>query len=437
MGLCVCLFLYSKSGMAGAFHSLRVPLCGTEGLCVIIPGLTPLGIVLFLCIATSVTAVVHRRRRCIVLWCSQPVRLHASPAALLLGLVLAVGALLHWRRAEDRAVRDALSPFDPALSELARVATPPMKLPKRLRVALCIFGVVPRGIRTTWPMIQAHVIRPLRAVEAELHVTVFSIDTGNETVDGNATVDPAALKLFPAGTYMQVVRQSVVDAEIAVHCRQVARQNGCHFGAHPRGTRMFVNAMRQLYIERRVGQWVDRRADEYDVVVALTADYYTALDISLQDVRYAAQSESAVFTSAMSDLEPTAVANGFANGFYIGTPLPVAKVMRRLDDAKLWQPRPPHAYESHLKRAFELHRIERRPTPMIFFKVRADGSVVWQPYLGLRQHVDLLRRTLASEALVQQVLAAWRTATAGRPKGEDLYSPRKDLGADLHSDFPS
>ena len=175
----------------------------------------------------------------------------------------------------------------------------------------------------------------------------------------------------------------------------------------------------------------------YDVVVALTADYYTALDISLQDVRYAAQSECAVFTSAMSDLEPAAVANGFANGFYIGAPLLVAKVMRRLDDAKLWQPRPPHAYESHLKRAFELHRIERRPTPMIFFKVRADGSVVWQPYLGLRQHVDLLRRTLASEALVQQVLAAWRTATAGRPKGEDLYSPRKDLGADLHSDFPS
>ena len=408
--------------MAGAFHSL--PLCGTEGLCVIIPRLTPLDIVLFLCIATSVTAVVHRRRRCIVLWCSQPVRLHASPAALLLGLALVVGALLRWRRAEDRAVRDALSPFDPALSDLARVATPPKKLPKRLRVALCIFGVVPRGIRTTWPMIQAHVIRPLRAVEAELHVTVFSIDTGNETVDGNATVDPAALKLFPAGMYMRVVRQSVVDAEIAVHCRQVARQNGCHFGAHPRGTRMFVNAMRQLYIERSVGQWVHRRADEYDVVVALTADYYTALDISLQDVRYAAQSECAVFTSAMSDLCRSA-AVGFADGFYIGAPLPVAKVMRRLDDAKLWQPRPPHAYESHLKRAFELHHIERRPTSMIFFKVRADGTVAWQPYLGLRQHVNLLRRTLANEALVQRVLAAWRAATAGRPKGEDLYSPRR------------
>ena len=92
---------------------------------------------------------------------------------------------------------------------------------------------------------------------------------------------------------------------------------------------------------------------------------------------------------------------------------------------------------AYLKRAFELHRIERRPTPMIFFKVRADGSEVWQPCLGLRQHVELLQRTLASEALVQQVLAAWRTATAGRPKGEDLYSPRKDLGADLHSDFPT
>ena len=99
--------------------------------------------------------------------------------------------------------------------------------------------------------------------------------------------------------------------------------------------------------------------------------------------------------------------------FYIGAPWLDAKWR---DDAKLWQPRPPHAYESHLKRAFELHRIERRPTPMIFFKVRADGSVVWQPYLGLRQHVELLRRTLASEALVQQVLAAcWRTGVQRRP----------------------
>lgn len=405
------------------FHSLRHPLCGTEGLCAIIRDVTPLDIVLFLCIATSVTAVVHRRRRCIVQWCSQPVRLHGSPATLLLGLILAVGALLHWRRAEDRAIRDALSPFDPALSDLARVATPPKKLPKRLRVALCIFGVVPRGIRTTWPMIQAHVIRPLRADNAKLNVTVFSIDTGNETVDRNATADPAALKVFPAGTYMQVVRQSVVDAEIAVHCQQVARQNGCHFGAHPRHTRMFVNAMRQLYIERSVGQWVEQHANKYDVVVALTADYFTALDISLQDVRYAAQSECAVFTSAMSDLLPSGAALGFTNGFYIGAPFPIAKVMRRLDDAVLWRPRSPHAYESHLKRAFELHRIERRPTSMIFFKVRADGSVVWQPYLSLRGHVDLLRRTLANEALVQQVLAAWRTATAGRPKGEDLYSP--------------
>ena len=39
--------------------------------------------------------------------------------------------------------------------------------------------------------------------------------------------------------------------------------------------------------------------------------------------------------------------------------------------------------------------------------------------------------------LVQQVLAAWRTATAGRPKGEDLYSPRKDLGADLRRAAPA
>ncbi len=53
----------------------------------------------------------------------------------------------------------------------------------------------------------------------------------------------------------------------------------------------------------------------YDVVVALTADYYTALDISLQDVRYAAQSECAVFTSAMQMVDNThrGGANGFAN----------------------------------------------------------------------------------------------------------------------------
>ena len=53
--------------------------------------------------------------------------------------------------------------------------------------------------------------------------------------------------------------------------------------------------------------------------------------------------------------------------------------------------------------------------------------------------LTLSAATLASEALVQQVLllAAWRTATAGRPKGEDLYSPRKDLGADLRRAAPA
>ena len=56
----------------------------------------------------------------------------------------------------------------------------------------------------------------------------------------------------------------------------------------------------------------------------------------------------------------------------------------------------------------------------------------FSPGAAKKRHRSDGRATNGAENIVQQVLAAWRTATAGRPKGEDLYSPRKDLGADLH-----
>ena len=44
--------------------------------------------------------------------------------------------------------------------------------------------------------------------------------------------------------------------------------------------------------------------------------------------------------------------------------------MGRLDEPDLWSAPHPYDYEAHLRRAFEHARVERRLTPMVFFKVR-------------------------------------------------------------------
>lgn len=250
----------------------------------------------------------------------------------------------------------------------------------------------------------------------EVDIAIFNIDTGSAAVDGSTAVDQAELGIVPTSKWRpEIISQVWIDRMVHAHCNLLPRNHACRFRAHSDSNsslqkRMTRNALRQLFSERQVGRFLRSQAHVYDVAIVVCADFYLALNVSLTDARRAAQSARAVYTSAMGDMLahigfPTP---GFIDGFYIGAPLPTATILSRLDDDELWHLPGPHSYEVHLKQAFDLHGLERRPTSMHFFKVRANGWVHWQPYLSLSRHAQLLQRTLVHESDRQQVLGAWR-----------------------------
>ena len=73
---------------------------------------------------------------------------------------------------------------------------------------------------------------------------------------------------------------------------------------------------------------------------------------------------------------------GYTDGFYIGAPLPLGRVLSRFRDDALFQTvkrshglaSGSHDFEDQLKKAFRLHGIERWPTPMYFFKGKSQSQ---------------------------------------------------------------
>ena len=93
------------------------------------------------------------------------------------------------------------------------------------RVVLCLFGVVPRGIRHTWPAFRANVIAKLRQLP---HVYVFNMDTGMEAVDGGVRANQSDQYIVPA-TYRADARQADADTEISRRCAALPAQHRCTF----------------------------------------------------------------------------------------------------------------------------------------------------------------------------------------------------------------
>jgi len=284
-----------------------------------------------------------------------------------------------------------------------------------LQAVLVLYGVVPRGIRTTMPMIDRHIVQVLRRAPGLVlrDVAVFNIDTANASVDvGAPPVNQSDVALVPATLPVRHYRQEDIDKIMRAHCLKRAPHGLCRFAAYPAQSRMEVNALRQIFIEHQVGRFLLDKTEAYDVAIVCNTDLYLALDVSLFDVRLAASSAMSVHLSAMADTSGSGGARTttslFTDGFYLGAPLPLSKVLRRKIGV-LWLRPAPHDFEAHLRRAFVHHGIERRPTSMHFFKVRAGKAVHWQPYMTLAGHYRLMQRTLAHEHARQRVLAAWRS----------------------------
>lgn len=236
------------------------------------------------------------------------------------------------------------------------------------RVVLCLFGVLPRGIGVTWPVFRSRVVDVLRARQVPVEVALFGIDVGSERVNG-VTVDARDTAAVPH-VYNETTSQPTIDARVKTWCTPPACQL---FGRWSTAAR--ANAWRQLFIERRVGQFLKQNRARFDVAIVACADLYLTHDVRLADVVRAAGTADAIFTPNFRDH-----GGGFTDSYYIGRPDVIGTVLCRLNDVKsapLSEVPSGAAYELLLKAAFHKHGVSRIVTAQQFFKVRANRRVGW------------------------------------------------------------
>lgn len=135
------------------------------------------------------------------------------------------------------------------------------------------------------------------------------------------------------------------------------------------------NAYRALHTEQRVAFFLRSAAGRsLDVAIALSPDIEPLDELNVSDVLLVNQTPAMVLGSDQNDRY------GYTNGFLIGKPAPLARIMGRLDQllkSRLPAEGLPTDYEGVLKLSFERARLERRATPMRFVKVRANGKRVY------------------------------------------------------------
>lgn len=270
-----------------------------------------------------------------------------------------------------------------------------------LHVVLCLFGVVQRSIRVTWPAIQARVVDVLRASQISVTVAVFSMDVGDALIDG-CRVDADDVKLVPYD-HIEVVQQSDVDAIInssctpsLQHCPILTRQ---HLSLATRR-----NALRQMYSEAVVGRFLKRTAHSIDAAVVIGPDFFPFDNLSIADVRIAASNRN---ITVISSTNPS---GSYTNGYYIGHPIPVSKVLQRIDPyfAGRLPVQSGRGYEAHLQAGFALHGVHARLTEFFYVKVRASASLQRLSLFFLCKHHTNVRCGLSAGGL------AWARSVLAR-----------------------
>ena len=270
-----------------------------------------------------------------------------------------------------------------------------MPAPSTHKVALCIFGTIARSIQHTWKHMELKLIGPLALVGFEVDIYGFDMELGSsDRLDGVAVNQSDISELVPYTAY-ESVRQADVDRIIDARCANTracsvflpvnltsCQHVLCRLERHEREVSS-RNALRQLYSERRVGVFLQSRVGrEYAVAVVVSPDYHIALAIEGLELVTASLLRDTVYTSHVNP----GGRGGTTNGFYFGTPLALSKILRRYEylehiEAHLLRTegkRRSLSYEQVLGQAFSLANVTQASSPLVFFKIRANGVPDWQ-----------------------------------------------------------
>jgi hypothetical protein len=222
-----------------------------------------------------------------------------------------------------------------------------------------------------------HIIRPLKKDLGFDNITLylFNLDVGDALIDGQRINSTGYLTMMSnepdiSTVIHEVATQAQVDELINCKCSSQSCKLRYDDEGYPQLTR---NAFRQMYAENRVAAFLSHHADEFQLAVVTGPDYYyiehlpPAETVSAMTQTHKSDNAS-VYLTNMNDGE------GYTNGFYLGHPSRVAKVMSRFDEYEHYA-HIQRDYEKIVQAAVLQHGLSRNIIDMPFCKIRANGHV--------------------------------------------------------------
>jgi len=230
------------------------------------------------------------------------------------------------------------------------------------KILVCFFGTISRSIKYTYKNIETNIINPLQN-HYQVDVYVFNNNVHGMKVDG-VIQNNDDIKVIPT-KFFEEISQTEMDLQIE---KKISSNNIVCEMVDFYSKATIQNALRQMYAEEQVGNFLNKKQNEYKIALVSGPDFYFLNKLDIQNVIKSPVYTNAIFTSVVCD------AMGYTNGFYFGCITPMVKILKRFSILEMLLPSK-HDYEALLKKTFELHNVERMRSTVEFVKIRSNKKV--------------------------------------------------------------
>jgi hypothetical protein len=229
------------------------------------------------------------------------------------------------------------------------------------KILICFFGVISRSIKYTYKNHQEKLIDILKK-KYDVKIYGFNNNVENILVD-NIKQNNNDIKLI-SFDHFEEKKQSDIDNEIDY----IVNSKNINCKMRPDYTKKLIqNSIRQMYSEEQVCIFIENNIDNYDCCIICGPDYFLLDNINLNHVNNCIKND-VIYTTKVND------GNGYTNGFYIGTPKLLVKILKRFSILHKLLPTK-YDYEYLLKRVFIMNNLTRLITDMKFIKIRSNKRI--------------------------------------------------------------
>lgn len=232
------------------------------------------------------------------------------------------------------------------------------------KVILCFFGAVSRSIKYTYKNLEENILNVLKE-HYDVDIYVFNNNVENAFVDGTQqnNDDVALLQR----TFFEEKTQTSIDNDIN---KEITSKNINTRMRRDYDSYLVQNSLRQMYSENQVGLFLEKNKNKYKCAIVCGPDYFLLSNISIEDVKNS-MNNNHVYTTRVND------AQGYTNGFYIGSLTPLTHILKRYSILEQLLPTE-NDYEYLLKKSFEIYNIQRIITDVLFLKIRSNKYIARQ-----------------------------------------------------------